>query len=224
MNVDDVYKLVLYSTSKNLQQGYVSPSDFNLVINTAQNSYLDYLLGEYQRYQVKRPVAMVEFGQNERIRDSIAPLIYSVVMPVNSTTGIAAYPSDYEYVDAMWGQYGFYNIRFIQQDRQDSYIHSEIDPIATNPVYLLRQEGFQYYPVTIGNVRMSYVRNPPPIFWGYTEDGNGLPVYNSALSQQPIWSGTDILQVIVRALAIVGVNLQFATVQQYAEQIKQGGQ
>lgn len=225
MDVNIVYKIITYAVSKNKQQGYVSPEDFNTVLMPmAQKSYLDYLLGEYQKYKIQRPIAVVEFGQNERVRQSLAPLIYSAVLSPNSTTGIAAFPSDYEYPDAMWGLYGFYNIRFIQQDRLDSFYHSEIDPISSNPVYLIRHEGFQFYPENIGDSRMSYVRTPPSIVWGYDLDSNSRPVYNAVKSQQPVWSDTDIFQVIIRALALVGVNLQVGVVMQYANDIKNNGQ
>lgn len=224
MTVDDVFYIVKYAIAKNLSQGYISPEDFNRIINLGQRSYLDYLLGEYQKYQVTRPIAVVEFGQNERIRQSLAPLIYGTVLGINSTTGISPFPSDYEYPDAMWGLYGFYNIRFIQQDRLDSYYHSSIDPIATNPVYLIKHEGFQFYPETLGSARMSYVRTPPSIVWAYVVDANDVPVYDPINSQQPVWGNTDILQVIVRSLQLIGVNLQLGVVMQYANEIKNLGQ
>lgn len=227
MTANQMYEIWLYALSKNLQQGYGSPADFDLTINTGQRSYLDYLLGEYQKYQLRRPIAVVEFGQNERIRDSVSPLIYGAVLPINSTTGIAPRPSDYEYVDAMFSVYGNYNIRFVQPDRLDSTIHSEIDPIAENPVYLIQHEGFKFHPnrpYGENQAYMSYVRNPPPIVWGYNLDSNGIPVWNPATSQDPVWSETDCLQIIVRALAIAGVNLQFGVVLQYANDIKNNGQ
>lgn len=225
MNSDQCYKIILYATAKNKQDGYVSPDDFNSVLMPiAQASYLDYLLGEYQKYQVGRPIAVVEFGQTEKIRQSIAPLIYGTVLNPNSTTGIAAYPPDFEQVDAMWSVYGFYNIRFIQQDRLDSYYHSSIDPVVTNPVYLVKHEGFQFYPEDIGMARMSYVRTPPSIVWGYVLDSNGLPVWNPLTSQDPVWSDYDMYNIIVRALQLVGVNLQLGIVIQYAQEIKNGGQ
>lgn len=225
MTVDDIFKIVLYAVAKNNSQGYVSPDDFNSVLMpTAQRSYLDYLRGEYQKYKAGRPIAVVEFGQNQMVRQSLAPLIYGTVLTPDSVTGIASYPSDFELVDAMWGQYGFYNIRFIQQDRLDSYYHSQIDPIATNPVYLIRHEGFQFYPENIGNTRLSYVRTPPNITWAYTLDSNGLPVYDPINSQQPVWGETDILNIIVRALQLVGVNLQLGVVIQYSQDIKTNGQ
>lgn len=226
MDVNQVYQTVLLAVAKNKQDGYVSPDDFYFYINQAQRSYLDYIMGEYQKYQVRRPISVVEIGENQRIRTTIAPLIYQALMSVNPSTGLADYPSDYEYVDAMWGSdtSTSYNIRFVQQDRLDSYLHSTIDPIAVNPVYLIQHEGFHYYPPDIGAARMSYVRTPPSIVWGSVNDSNGIPVWNPATSQDPIWSETDMLQIIVRALALIGVNLQFGIVSQYAESIKQGGQ
>ncbi len=222
MTVDDVYRIMRYAVAKNREQGYLSPQDFNDTINQAQRQFLDYLLGEYQKYQIRRPIAVVEFGQNERIRTSLAPLIYGAIL--NPTSGIAPFPSDFEYPDAMWGLYGSYNIRFIQQDRQDSYIHSEIDPIAENPVYLIQHEGFHFYPETLVAARMSYVRTPPSMVWAFTLDSNGRANYDPFNSMQPIWGETDIYQIIVRALALVGVNLQFNTVIQYANDIKNTGQ
>jgi len=222
-----MYNLWIFALNKNLQQGYASPSDFETCINQAQRSFVDYLLGEYQKYQIQRPIAVVEFGQNARIRDSISPLIYNTILPINSVTGIATRPSDYEYVDAMWGVYGTYNIKFIQQDRFAAYKYSEIDPVVTNPVYLIRQEGFQFFPTRPfgeNQAAMSYVRNAPSIVWGYVENSNGIPVWNPATSQNPVWSESDCLNIVSRALMIAGVNLQFNVVMQYANDIKNNGQ
>ena len=225
MDVNQWYSIILYAAAKNLQQGYVSPDDFNNVLMpVAQNGYADFLLGEYQKQQLQRPIAPVQFGQTERIRTSIAPLIYGTVLAPNTTTGIAPFPSDFEEVDNMWGQYGFYNIRFIQQPRLQSFYRSTIDPIQENPVYLLRQEGFQFYPENIGYATLSYVRKAPPIHWGYTQTGDEPPVYDPTTSQDPVWSDTDMYQILVRALALIGVNLQANVLMGYASEIKNSGQ
>lgn len=221
------YKIMQYAVGKNQSQGYLSPDDFYFSINQAQQSYCDYLLGEYQKYQIKRPIAAVEFSQNQRVRSSIAPLIYGTVLPINQTTGVAPFPSDFVQVDAMWSLYGIYDIRFVQQDSLNNYNRSAIDPIVQNPVYLMNHEGFQFFPTDpygYTSSRMSYVRNPPSIVWGYNLDSNGIPVYNPATSQQPVWAESDGLNIIVRALRIVGVNLDYNTVGQYATEIKQIGQ
>ena len=223
MSVDELYTLCKYCVAKSGNQGYLSPDDFNLVINIGQRSYIDYLLGQYQQYQAKRPIPVVAFGDSERVRTSLAPLIYEEIIPVNNISGIGAFPYGFMQVDAMWGQYGYYNIRFTEQDRLMSNYRSVIDPIQTNPVYLIKHEGFQFFPETIGNVRCSHIQNPPSISWGYTEV-NGIPVWNPVTSSNPVWDDTDLLNIIVRALAIVGVNLQLNVVSQYSENIKRGGQ
>lgn len=224
MSADDVYVLMQYAVGKNQNQGYLSPEDFFRIINASQSQYLDYLRGEYQKYQAGRPIAVVAFGQNQNIQTSIAPLIYNVLLSPNTTTGIAAFPSDFEFVEAMWSQYNIYNIRFATQDNLNSFYRSTIDPIADNPVYLIQHEGFHFYPENIGSARLWYVRTPPSIVWGYVLDSNGIPVYNPATSQQPVWSDTDMYQIIVRALMMVGVNLQMGAVMQYANDIKNNGQ
>lgn len=225
MTADFCYKIMLYAAAKNLQNGYVSPDDFNEVIMpTAQRSYLDYLRGSYQQYQAKRPIAVVAFSENQMIRQSLAPLVYGAVLSPNNVTGIASFPSDFEFVDAMWSLYGIYNIRFAQQDRLSSYYRSEIDPVQQNPIYIIQHEGFHFFPENIGDVRLSYIRTPPPIIWGYDIDGNGLPIYNPAKSQDPVWGETDILNILVRGMALIGVNLQVNTLMGYANEIKQRGQ
>jgi len=227
MDVNQVYKTILYATAKNKQNGYITPEEFNTVLMPlAQRSYTDFLLGEYQKYQIQRPISVVEFGQNARVRQSISPLIYGKILDINSN-GVAQFPSDYEYYDAMWGVYGNYNIKFIQQDRQDSYLHSEIDPVISNPVYLINHEGFLFFPdrpYGENQAKMSYVRTPPSIIWGYDLDSNNRPVYNPLKSQDPVWGDTDMLNIIVRALQLVGVNLQLGVVIQYSQEIKNGGQ
>lgn len=231
-NINDVYKIVLYITGKNLQQGYVSPEDFNNTINIAQKSYVAYLLGNFQQYQPGRPVARVEFGQNSVVRQRLAPIIYESFLSVNSA-GYSPYPSaaglvpsngDYLQTDAMWSAYGYERIREVQQHYFYSIYNSKIDPIASWPVYMIRNNGFQFAPPSIGQARISYVIEPPDMIWGYTLDGNGVPVYNPATSVQPVWDVASILEIIVRALRIIGVNLDYNQVSNYANQVQFQGQ
>lgn len=224
MNVDQVFQIWKGILAKNQQQGYGTRENFYLYINQAQRGYLDYLMGQYQEYQIKRPISVVQFNQNLRIRQSVAPLIYGAILNINPGTGIGDFPNDYEFVDNMWGVYGYYNIKFIQQDRLDSYIHSEIDPIQQNPVYLIQHEGFHFFPQDIGMSKLSYVRTPPSIVWGYTLDSNGREVYDPSTSQDPIWAETDIMAIIARALEYQGISIQVGAVVQFANEVKMKGQ
>jgi hypothetical protein len=112
----------------------------------------------------------------------------------------------------------------VQQQYFYSIYNSVIDPVGGWPVYMLEYDGFRFFPNNIGAAKLSYVRNPPDMIWGYTLNVNGIPVYNPASSTQPVWDDASILEIIVRALRIIGVNLQYNEVSAYANEIKQVGQ
>ena len=259
MNVNDMYRICQFAVNK-AQNGYLTPSEFNLTINQAQVSYQDYLLGEFQQYQYGRPQARINYSQNENIRQRLSPLITNATLSINGS-GEATYPVDYVQADTIITT-TFNRVRFVQQDSLYSYYNSEIDPIATNPIYLLEPTGFQFYPVTLGSAILTYVKNAPEIVWGYCLVNN-RPVYNPAppptttttttaspattttaspattttaapttttttlsctYSVQPVWDDVDLLEIIARALKLIGLNLQDGQVQQYANQVTQTGQ
>jgi hypothetical protein len=221
MNVNDIYRICQFAINKN-QGGYLSPSDFNLTINQAQDSYENYLIGEFQQYQIGRPQARVNYSQNENTRQRLTPLITQATLTINAN-GIASYPTDFLQVDAMFKADEVSRIRFVQQERLFSFFESKIDPIQSNPIYLLKSGQFQFYPKTLGSAFVSYVKSAPDIVWGYTLV-SGRPVYNSGSSVQAVWADVDLLEIIARALKIIGVNLQLGQVEQYANQVTQIGQ
>ena len=220
MNVNDMYRICQFAVNK-AQNGYLTPAEFNLTINQAQVSYQDYLLGEFQQYQYGRSQARINYSQNENIRQRLSPLITSATLTINGS-GEAAYPADYVQADTIITT-AFNRVRFAQQDTLYSYYNSQIDPIATNPIYLLEPAGFQFYPVTLGSAILTYIKDAPEIVWAYTTV-SGRPVYSSGTSVQPVWDNVDLLEIIARALKLIGLNLQDGQVQQYANQVTQTGQ
>ena len=220
-SVDDIYKIMQFCVNKS-QNGYLSPSQFNLVINQAQTSYQTYLLGEFQQYQNGRAQSRITYSQNENIRQRLTPLLTKTALTIDGS-GNVNYPSDYVQTDTIYTS-EFKRVRFVQQDSLFSYKNSTIDPIDTNPIYLLESTKFQFYPVSLGTATLFYIKNAPSIVWGYTLDGNGRPVYSLGTSVQPVWDDVDILEIISRALRIVGVNLKDGEVQQFANQIITQGQ
>ena len=221
MNVNDMYRICQFAVNK-AQNGYLTPSEFNLIINQAQVSYQDYLLGEFQQYQYGRPQARINYSQNENIRQRLSPLITQATLTIDGTSGEAPYPADYVQADAITTT-TLKRVRYVQQDALYSYYNSEIDPIETNPIYLLEPTGFQFYPITLGIAILTYVKDAPQIVWAYNLV-SGRPVYDSGASVQPVWDNVDLLEIIARALKLIGLNLQDGQVQQYANQVTQQGQ
>jgi hypothetical protein len=223
LDVNELYLLGAYITGKNLQQGYYSPEDFHRTINAAQGQYVAFLLGSFQKYTPGRPIANVELGQNSVVRQRLTPVIYGYNLNVD-TTGFSPFPGDYLQTDAMWSIYGYQRIRYADQHKLSSIYGSTIDPIANNPIYVLETEGFRFYPQSINSSRLSYVKDPPNMVWGYDEDANGIPVYNPAKSTQPVFDDLALFEILSRALAMVGVNLNAGMVMAYSAEIKNNGQ
>ena len=229
MNVNDMYRICQFAVNK-AQNGYLTPSEFNLTINQAQVSYQDYLLGEFQQYQPGRPQARINYSQNENIRQRLTPLLATASLAVNAGTGAIAQPADYVQSDSLLTS-TLQRVRYTQQDSLYSYYNSTIDPVATNPIYLLEPTAFQFYPKTLGmsgtsgngSAVLTYVKDAPQIVWAYTTV-SGRPVYDSASSVQPVWDNVDLLEIIARALKLIGLNLQDGQLEQYANQVTQQGQ
>lgn len=228
MTADFAYRIIQFVSNKS-QMGYINPAQFNLVINQSQYEFTNVLLGEFQQYQYGKGQPRVSYSENETVRNRLTPIIYGYVLNVDPY-GFAPYMGDYQQMDAMWSIYGSANIygtkriRYVQQDALYSFYNSRIDPIATNPIYLLEDEGFRFYPNDIYQAKASYVRKPPSIVWAYTLDGNNRPVYDETNSINPVWHDVDMMDIIARALRKVGVNLQANEVSNYAEQVKNTGQ
>lgn len=220
-DVNDWYELMAYIINKN-QQGYLPPAKFNLVINQGQYSYQSFLLGSFQSYMNGRPVARVELGNNAVVRQRLAPTIKKLTLTIDAT-GNADYPANFLQSDSMHNT-AMKRVRLVQQDSLDANYNSVIDPIATNPIYLIEDTRFQFYPLTLGSAKLSFVKKAPLIVWGYTPDANGRPIYNVGTSVQPVWDSVAKFEIISRALKLVGINLQSSAVIQLSNQIQTQGQ
>ncbi len=171
MTIDEFYRVVQVILNKN-QQGYLPPVKFNLLANAAQEEWVAYLSGEFQQYQNGRSQPRISYSQNATVRNRLTPVIYGYTLNIDST-GFAQYMSDYLQVDTMWTIYGNNRVRQVDQPRLYSFINSRIDPVATNPIYLLEDRGFRFFPNNLTQAKVEYVRKPPRVEWAYTEDANG---------------------------------------------------
>lgn len=233
MTVDIMYQIVQFVANKYINGGNITPNEFNTLAQQSQYSFLNYLLGQFQDYQIGHSAARVEFGVNMVVRQRLAPLIGPITPIAIDTTGLAPYPTNYQQWDAFFQQNIQYRIRPVQQHRLYSYLNDPIDPINKYPILTVEAAGFRIYPNTNYNgvtvpgsvLNLSYVGTPPNIVWGYQPDPTtGLPVYDPATSSDPVWYDIDCLEIISRILRMVGVNLQSPEVGQFAEIITKGGQ
>jgi len=222
LDANTPYQIIDFVSNK-FANGDISPDEYNLIINAAQTEYMNYLLGDFQQFQPGKPAARIQYSMTEQTRQRITPFIAAPTTLTIDSTGAATYPGDYVQADAMYDA-SMNRIRYVPQNKLYSVLGSVIDPVATNPIYLIIANGFQFYPKTIPSAILSYIRKPKIIVWGVITDGNGRVVYNAGTSTPPEWADVDMMEIIARSLRMVGVNLSAPEVSQYANEIAKQGQ
>lgn len=75
MTIDQVYKFVNFIIKKSNSGGYLTPDEFNLIINRAQVQYFNKLYGNQNDYRYDRPVPKISYAVTEKISDSLAPFL-----------------------------------------------------------------------------------------------------------------------------------------------------
>jgi hypothetical protein len=221
MNINEVYKLVSYLVDK-YQGTYLSPDDFNMVVNMAQNQYLSFLTddtGSPSR-NPKNPVGM---STSAIVADTLSGFLTESTIAVASQ--LASKPADLYKTVAIRTTDDNYAIRFVASDRVASYIDNAIDaPTTTEPIYYELGSNYKVYPNTVTSIKVSYIKVPQTLKWAYTggltyDAANSVPANNAALE----WGDTDVYEIIYRTIGIIGINLKDGDLMRAAQLIKNDG-
>ena len=225
MTIDQVYKFVDFIIKKSNSGGYLTPDEFNLIINRAQIQYFNKLYGNQNDYRYDRPVPKIAYAITEKISNSLCPFLSdSTALSVDSN-GHVNIPSDlFQTVSITHTIDGIeYEITRVEQDRIANNLSSYYDaPTADFPIYAQLRTKFQFYPKNLGTANLYYLKKPTDMVWGYTTV-SGRPVYNEGTSVQPLWKDMDMNEIIYIALSYIGVNLKDPDVSQFAQLKTQTG-
>jgi hypothetical protein len=220
MNINEVYKLVSYLVDK-YQGTYLSPDDFNAVINMAQNQYLSFLTDDTggPNRNPKNPVGM---STSAIVSDTLSTFLTESTIFV--TSQIATKPPDLYKTVSIRTNDDNYPVRFVASDRLSSYIGNAIDaPSNTEPIYYEIGSTYKVFPSTITSVNLTYIRVPMTLKWAYTgnlvwDTANSSPT-GTALE----WGDTDVYEIIYRAIGIIGINLKDGDLMRAAQLVKNDG-
>ena len=217
MNVNDIYKLISYLVDK-YQGTYLSPDDFNMVINMAQRQYLNYMTEDGSGHMQMRLGRKTGMLVNAPVVESLSAFLKDATLAVNPSTQIATQPVDLYRLVSMRTTDDTYVIRKITPDKLAEILDDPIDPpTATDPIYVDTGSDYKIWPSSIGNIKITYVKIPAEIKWAYT----GNLVYDPLLSVQPEWSIKDLDDIIYRA---IGINLKDGDLRTAAQMVKTQGE
>lgn len=235
MTIDEVYKFIDFIIKKSNAGGYLSPDEFNLIINRAQIQYFNKLYGNQNDYRYDRPVPKISYAVTEKIANSLSPFLISQSVTSDVNGQVPVPNSLFQTVSFAIRVDGTpYEVTRVEHDRVANNMTSYYDaPDQYFPIYTQSSDKFQFYPSTSGQVYdFKYLEAPQNMTWAYTIS-NGRPVYApsatgsgvfpSTGSVQPKWKDMDMNEIIYLALSYIGINLKDGEVEQFANMKTQTG-
>lgn len=225
MNINQAHQFIDFLVRQSNSGVYLSPTEQDLILNRAQTQYFNKLYGNQNDYRYDRPVPKISYAITEKISRSLAPFLSDPTPLVIDGNGQVNTPSDlYQTVSVTHTVSSVdYEVTRVEQDRVSNNLTSSIEaPDAKYPIYTQLRTKLQFYPKNLATATIVYLKKPIDMVWGYTLV-NGVPVYDSATSVQPVWEDMDMNEVIYLALSYAGLNIKDADVSQFANVKTQTG-
>lgn len=214
-NINSIYEYINFIANKN-QSGSISPNEFNISINAAQQEYLRIKLGLTELYSVQKRESPQQFQATQSISDSLRPFIVTANIQKNGNgfdlpPNFAAWGnSDYLYVQQVNGQnYAVTQpMEFVTLSeraiRLNNYI---IYPTLEYPIATYLNNQIVVDPTDVTGITFSYVRYPVTPIWAYTLV-NDEPVYDNSNSVQLEFPNLDWENIAYIVLKYYGIFLR----------------
>jgi hypothetical protein len=218
-STDQIFQFQQFLTRKN-QSNSISPNDYFYAWNAQGASYMQDMLGRFQRNSTTKEGLRTGAIENATIKSKLAPFTKNVTIPV--TAGLAPKPSDFTYAWALRETTSQQRIWPANHDQLWSIMESVINPpsISENSYYFT-EYGLNYsiLPEATASIDLDYCTGHLDLVWGYTVDGNGRFAYDPATSVQPLWSQSSIVEISQRTLKLFGVSYHDNDMSQFGESI-----
>lgn len=139
--------------------------------------------------------------------DALLP--FSISQPITSNSaGVITLPGDYSHIRSFTTGVGssFRKYDPVLDTELQQALNSQLYPVEVYPIYNPVGSTLQLYPNRATNGTLNYYKRPTPPVIGYTVVDQD-PVYNAGASTQLQFDKKYWIEVILKALPYVGVNL-----------------
>lgn len=196
ISIDECYSLLKYRMNKSGYLSNISPNDFNLLFPKAEINWFN---SQYKDY-----------GITKKINDTISRVKTDPLTIAIDGAGKYTFPADMLHESSV--THVFNGVQQEVTEFQDDHLANKLSssydaPNEEFPIYLRYSTYLQFYPITLGNAILTYLKQPPTSKWAYTLVSN-RPVYDAVNSVQPIWSLTDINKIIYLVMQDCGINVR----------------
>jgi hypothetical protein len=218
MNIFEAYEFVQFIANKE-QGGFITVDEFNLSMRVANMEFFNDRYGQPSTHQPGRPVATISYPQTQKVHDDLRTLVTDIPISNGDTL-----PTDYLHLISL------------SNPRTVTFVDHELFSACTEDSFLLNGLNFATFADSntfltnaVGSVDMFYLRSPQvPFLAVFTDpttgaflDANGVtslnPVYWPAASVEIEFPEQTHNEIIYRAIAHHGMNLNDAQLNSYAE-------
>lgn len=235
MTIDEAYKIVSYLVDK-YQGTYIAPDDFNMIINMAQNQYIESIIdgtGNINSNNRNSPTGVIV---NSSVSDRLSK--FYLESNLSATSGIIVKPLNSWTITSIRTSSNR-PVKKVFDDNLATHLTNPIDaPTTVDPIYMEAGDNIKIFPpvnvapfpiYTIG-----YIRNPNAMVWAYYDDlvhvpqGTGVPAGKVLIptggSKNPEWGDADMNEIIYIAVGLIGINLKDVDLIRASQTIKNEGQ
>jgi len=235
MTIDEAYKIVTYLVDK-YQGAYIAPDDFNMIINMAQNQYIESIVdgtGNINSNNRKSPAGIIV---NSPVSDRLSKFYTEVNL--NAATGIITKPADSWTITSIRTSSNR-PVKKVFDDNLATHLTNPIDaPTSIDPIYMEAGDKIKIFPAvpppTVLSYTIGYIRKPNRMVWAYYDDLVHLPqgvptpsgkvLIPSSGSKDPEWGDADMNEIIYIAVGLIGINLKDVDLIRASQTIKNEGQ
>lgn len=223
-NINDCYELIKLIANKN-QQGFLSPAQFNRAWDSAELQRFTELNDPPEGYQPGRPVALLAYGVTRKVNDDLDRFVARDQFRPTAQVPYWTRPTGMVHAVSLLAEYEgeLVPVEEIGHAELGTRLRSSINPPDLEyPVVIFGAGQMEVYPPVVPRVLVTYLRYPVPGRWvGNTL--NARLVYDETRSRQPEWPRDVWNDLVIRALAFLGINLKAPDLQQFAELKKAQG-
>lgn len=226
--IDTVYKTLLTILNKE-NQGYITPTEFNLMSNNVQQEiFRGYFEDENRdknrenRGLTNKGYSNLSFNERQRI-DQFAE---RQEIPITGT--VFNLPENLYFIEddgvmssrasAITGKV----IEEVERSQLGYLSQTEAAPTEQYPVYERYSNNIQVFPETITSISMRYVRTPSMPNWTYFTLPNNEPMFNPANPNYQDFElhESEFSNIVLKMLSYFSINLRESEVIQIAETLK----
>lgn len=218
MSLEEIFTFLNFFINK-YTNSYYTISELELLVDRGQMAY-------YSDNKAK-------YATSQLVKEILSPFRATYSFNTSDTvSGYIVVPSNSNYLDLLDIQieYGisghtlYYGVPMVNEDERAAKLSSQVDPVTvTSPIgEVVAPRFFRLYPLSGYNGTITYLRRPARPVFAYSVISGRVIVFDEANSTNIEWRDSEIVPVLLKSLATIGINLPDGAISEFAAAKSQG--